>query len=55
MKHCENENVMQCMSIDDHLNKTHPKNFTKTSSILKNPKNFQKPRSKSMKCMKKER
>ena len=58
MKHYENENVMQCMSIWDHLNKTQPKNFTKISSILKNPKNFQKPqkfRSKSMKCMINER
>ena len=33
---------MQCMNILDHLNKNHPNNFTKTSSILKNLKNFQK-------------
>ena len=42
MKHCYNANVMQCMNILDHLNKNHPNNFTKTSSILKNLKNFQK-------------
>ena len=63
MKHCENANVMQCMIIQDHLNKTQPKNFTNNSTILKNPKNFQKkkkkknqkPRSKCMKCMINER
>ena len=43
MKHCENANVMQGMNIQDHLSKTQPKNFAKTSSILKNPKMFQKP------------
>ena len=43
MKHCYNANVMQCMNILDHLNKNHPNNFTKTSSILKNLKKFQKP------------
>ena len=35
-----------------------PKNFTKYSNIFKNPKNFKqnpKPRSKCVKCMKKER
>ena len=42
MKHCENENVMQCMSIHDHLNKTQPKIFAKTSSILKNFKKISK-------------
>ena len=38
----------------NHLNKTHPKNFTKTSIILKNPNFFSKTpnvRSKDMKCM----
>ena len=40
MKHCENANVMQGMNIQDHLSKTQPKNFAKTSSILKNPKNL---------------
>ena len=58
MKHCENANVMHCMSKHDHLNKTQPKNFVKISSILKNPKNFsktQKPKSKWMKCMIQER
>ena len=34
---------MQCMNIENHLNKTQPKNFAKTSLILKNPKIFQKP------------
>ena len=43
MKHCYNANAMQCMMIYTHLSKTHPKNFTKTSSILKNLKKFQKP------------
>ena len=43
MKHCYNVVVMQCMNILDHLTKNHPKNFTKTSLILKNPKNFEKP------------
>ena len=38
MKHCYNANEMQCMMIYNHLHKTHPKNFTKTSSILKNLK-----------------
>ena len=33
---------MQCMNIEDRLNKTQPKNFAKTSLILKNPKIFQK-------------
>ena len=45
---------MQCMNIEDHLNKTQPKNFAKTSSNLKNPKIFQKPQKldkKRMKCM----
>ena len=58
MKHCENANVMQCISKKDHLNVTQPKNFTKISSILKNPKNVQqpqKPSSKWMKCMINER
>ena len=44
MKHCENINVMQCVNIEDHLNKTQPKNFAKTSSIkkkkFKNPKTY---------------
>ena len=31
---------MQCMSKRDHLNKTQSKNFAKTSSIFKNPKNL---------------
>ena len=45
---------MQCMNIEDHLNKTQQKNFTKTSSIMKNPKKFSKTpkvRSEWMKCM----
>ena len=42
MKHCYNANEMQCMMIYNHLHKTHPKNFTKTSSILKNPKKISK-------------
>ena len=39
-KYSYNTNVMQCMNIYDHLNITQPKNFTKTSSILKNPKSL---------------
>ena len=35
MKHCYNVSVMQCMRFN-----THPKNCTKPSSILKNPKIF---------------
>ena len=35
---------MQCMMIHDHLNKNQPKNLSKTHHILKNPKNFQKPK-----------
>ena len=31
---------MQCMSKRNHLNKTQSKNFAKTSSIFKNPKNL---------------
>jgi len=42
MKHCYNANKMQCIMIYNHLHKTHPKNFTKTSSILKNPKKISK-------------
>ena len=42
MKHCYNANEMQCMMIYNHLHKTHPKNFTKTSSILKKPKKISK-------------
>ena len=34
---------MQCMNFLDHLKETQPKNFAKTSLILKNPKIFQKP------------
>ena len=34
---------MQCMNIEDHLNKTQPKNFAKTSLIFKSPNIFQKP------------
>ena len=45
----KNANVMQCMNIVDHLNKNHPKNFRKTSSILKNPKNFPKKKKKTQK------
>ena len=45
---------MQCINIEDHLNKTQPKNFAKTSLILKNPKNFSKTQNlgkKWMTCM----
>ena len=37
---------MQCMNIEDHLKKTQPKKFAKTSSIKKKkkPKHFQKPK-----------
>ena len=41
-----------------HLNENPTQNFIKHSSILKNPKNFQKipkPRFQNMKCMKNER
>ena len=43
MKHCYNAHVMQCMMFKDQIYKTHPKNFAKTSLILKNPKFFNKP------------
>ena len=58
MKHCENANVMRYMSIYRQISKTQPKNFSKYSSIFKNPKNFTKnpkPRSKCVKCMNDER
>ena len=42
MKHCYNENEMQCMIFYDQKYKTHPKNFTITSSILKKPQIFKK-------------
>jgi len=39
---CKLKNVMG--SAQSKPTKTHPKNFTKTSSVLKTPKNFQKPK-----------
>ena len=45
VKYYYNVDVMQCMNILGHLNKNHPKNFTNTSSILKNPKIFKNPKS----------
>ena len=44
MKHCYNASVMQCMRLQTHLSNTHPKNCTKPSSILKNPKIFKQPK-----------
>ena len=43
MKHYENANEMQCMIILHQKHNSQPKNFTKHSSIFKNPKNFKKP------------
>ena len=42
MKHCEDANGMQCMIILHKKRNTQPKNFTKYSSIFKNPKIFKK-------------
>ena len=53
-KYSYNAHEMQCMKILKHFHKNQPKNFTITSSILKNPKFFsksQKLRLKIMKCM----
>ena len=52
MKHCENTNVMQCMSIYRQI-KFHKIliNFQKPKKFHKNPK----PRSKYVKCMNNER
>ena len=47
-KYSYNAHGMQCIKILKHFHKNQPKNFTITSSILKNPKKFsktQKPRS----------
>ena len=49
---------MQCMKFQDHINISQPKNFTKTSSILKKPQNFSKtpkPRFQNMKMHESER
>ena len=57
-KYHYNANVMQCMRFWTHLNENPSQNFNKNSSILKNPKIFQKPqnlRFKNMKCMKYEK
>ena len=53
-KYSDNAHEMQCMKRLKHFHKNQPKNFTITSSILKNPKKFsktQKLRLKIMKCM----
>ena len=54
MKHCYNAHVMQCMKFKDHFNKNPSQNFNKNSKVLKNLKQFQKPRKlgqRSWKCM----
>ena len=38
---CYNAHVMQCMMFESHFHQAHPKNFTKTPQILKNPKVYQ--------------
>ena len=42
IKHCEDANGMQCVIILHQKRNTQPKNFTKYSSIFKNPKIFKK-------------
>ena len=53
-KYSDNAHEMQCMKRLKDFHKNQPKNFTITSSILKNPKTFSKTRKlrlKIMKCM----
>ena len=44
-----NANVMQCMRFQTHLSENPSQNFKNNSSILKNPKIFQKPQNLSFK------
>ena len=51
MEHCYNAHRMQCMSMWDQINKTHPTKFDKKQKPQKFPKTW-KPRSKCMKMYK---